>query len=111
MRFLSSDGVQNDIFSFVGGVMLADQELSKEPVHIAVVGGKNDPNAAALFAAAQRHPSPYKIIEWKIPGAAAKEGEIEYPDLGKAAAYLCADGRCSSPKFTAVELHEAFSKK
>ncbi len=111
MRFLSSDGAQKDIFSFVGGVTLADQELAEEPVHIAVVGGKDDPKAAALFAAAQRHPSPYKITEWKVPGAAFREGGIDYPDLGRAAAYLCADGRCSSPKFTAAELHEAFAKK
>lgn len=111
MRFLSSEAVQSDIYSFVGGVMLADQELVEEPVHIVVVGAKGDPDAEALFITAQRHPSPYRIIEREDPKDTSSKSEINYPDLGRAAAYFCADGRCSPPKFTAAELQKAFSGK
>ena len=111
MRHLSSEAVLKGIFSFAGGVLLADRELSEEPVHISIVGKRDDPAAAELFATAQRHPSPYKIIEWVIPGALVRKGGIEYPDLGKAAAFLCADGRCSSPKFKPDDLSVTFSIK
>lgn len=109
MRHLSSEAVLGDIFSFAGGVLLADRELSEEPVHITIVGKKEDAAAIELFATAQRHPSPYKIIEWSIPGAPVKKGGIEYPDFGKTAAFLCADGRCSSPKFTPSDLAATFT--
>ena len=109
MRHLSSDAVLGEIFSFVGGVLLADRELNEEPVHITIVGKKEDAAASKLFATAMRHPSPYKIIEWSVPGAPVKEGGIEYPDFGKPAAFLCADGRCSSPKFTPADLAATFT--
>ena len=109
MRHLSSEAVLGEVFSFAGGILLADRELSEEPVHITIVGKKEDPAASALFATAQRHPSPYKIIEWSTPGAPVKKGGIEYPDFGKAAAFLCADGRCSSPKFKSEDLASTFT--
>ncbi|MEO8615039.1 MAG: DUF255 domain-containing protein [Luteolibacter sp.] len=109
MRHLSSEAVLVEIFSFSGGVMLADRELTEEPVHISIVGIKEDASAYELFATAQRHPSSYKIIEWITPGAPVKKGGIEYPDFGKAAAFLCADGRCSSPKFKPEDLAATFS--
>jgi uncharacterized protein YyaL (SSP411 family) len=111
MRHLSSDAVLKEIYSFTGGVLLADRELAVEPVHISIVGKKEDAAAIGLFAIAQRYPSSYKIVEWSSPGAPVKKGAIEYPDLGKAAAFLCADGRCSSPKFLPEDLALSFRSK
>jgi hypothetical protein len=37
--------------------LLAEQELATAPLHLTVVGHKDDPEARALFQAAMRHPS------------------------------------------------------
>ena len=82
------------------GVLLADRETSRSPVHVTIVGSKDDTAARALFVTALSVPSPYKRVEWWD----RKEGvlpnpDVEYPQMAKAAAFLCADGRCSRPSF------------
>ena len=106
MRYLASDAVIDSIFSFTGGLQLADEEIRNEPVHIGIVGKKDDPAARALFDAAQSHPSSYKIIEWIAKGG----NGTNFPSLDRAAAFLCTEKTCSSPKFGAQELSESFSK-
>jgi uncharacterized protein YyaL (SSP411 family) len=87
------------------GVLLADYEFTHPPVHLTVVGRKDDPAAAKLFAAALRMPSDYKRIEWwddregPLPHA-----EVEYPKLDRAAAFVCSDRTCSKPIFAADEV-------
>ena len=108
MLFLSRAEVGEDIFSFSGGLLLADRELSEEPVHLSIVGKKDDPATRALFLAAQKHPSPYKLVERVSAGETT---DIPFPDTGRAAAFLCTKNTCSSPKFTPLELIQSFSKK
>lgn len=38
-------------------MLLAEQELTHEPVRMTIVGAKDDPQAAALFLAALAYPS------------------------------------------------------
>lgn len=82
------------------GILLADAELASDPPHFTVVGAKQDPAAAALFAAALRAPGAYKRLEWwdRTEGPLPNT-DVTYPALDRAAGYVCADGRCSRPSF------------
>ena len=51
MGYLASPPIL-DAYGFLPDVLLAEQELQNEPVHVTVVGAKDDPRAAALYAAA-----------------------------------------------------------
>jgi uncharacterized protein YyaL (SSP411 family) len=90
---------------YVGGLLLAEDEFRNDPLHVTVVGRKDDPSAKALFAAAQRAPTSYRLIEWwdKREGPPPRNEAI-FPDLDRAAAYLCANGTCSSPVYDAAAL-------
>ena len=85
--------------------MIADRELSNDPVHLTVVGAKGDPVAKELFRIAQRQAGTYKRIEWwdRSEGSMPNP-DVQYPDLPKAAAYVCSQNRCSLPVFEGKEL-------
>jgi uncharacterized protein YyaL (SSP411 family) len=90
---------------YVGGLLLAEEEFRTEPLHVTVVGRRDDPAAMALFAAARRAPTSYRLLEWwdRREGPPPR-GESIFPDLDKAAAYLCANGACSAPIFDGAVL-------
>jgi len=82
------------------GILLADRELRQDPTHITVVGRKNDPQAQALFAAAASFPSTYKRVEWWDHAEGPMPNpDVQYPELDKSAAFVCANKICSSPVF------------
>ena len=87
------------------GILIADAELAGSPAHLTIVGSKADPAAQALFAQAQGHPEGYKRIEWwdRSEGPMPNP-DVQYPQLPKAAAYVCSQNRCSLPVFTGDEL-------
>ncbi len=91
--------------SYCGGLLLATEELRTEPLHVTVVGRRDDPVAMALYAAALRAPTAYKLVEWwdRREGPPPR-GESIFPDLDHSAAYLCANGACSSPISDAAKL-------
>jgi uncharacterized protein YyaL (SSP411 family) len=108
MRYLAAPAVIKRQGFSVAGILLAGHELSTEPVHITIVGAKDDPAARALFMAALHGAPDYTRLEWYD----AREGplphaDVEYPNLPAAAAFLCSNGACSSPTRTA----DAFSLK
>jgi len=82
------------------GVPLADDEVGRSPLHLTVVGPKDDPAARALFEAALQYPSFYKRLEWwdtregKLPNP-----DVQYPSVPHAAAYVCTERTCSAPIF------------
>lgn len=98
LRWLLAPGVAQARHFYVGGLLLALDDNGSDPLHIAIVGRRDDPVAAALHAAALRAPTAHRLIEWwdRRLGPAPR-GEDIYPDLPRAAAYLCAGGACSSP--------------
>jgi hypothetical protein len=103
MRFLTSASA--DMPRPLPGVLLANEQLAVEPTHMTIVGRKDDPHAQALHAFARAYPAIYKRLEWldpregKLPNA-----DVEYPDLGRPAAFACSNRICSYPSFSAEEL-------
>jgi uncharacterized protein YyaL (SSP411 family) len=95
----------------VGGILLADLEMRQEPLHVTVVGAKRDATAQALFTAAAKIPTQFKRVEWwdraegPLPNA-----QVEYPQLPRAAAFLCTANACSRPAYSAAELQELIAK-
>jgi hypothetical protein len=98
MRYLAAAPVATRLP--VASVLLADYEVGRPPLHLTVVGPKNDPAARALFEAALQYPSFYKRSEWwdtregKLPNP-----DVQYPSVSRAAAYVCTERTCSAPIF------------
>jgi uncharacterized protein len=100
MRFLATPEIASAQGYYTAGILLADGELSAPPAHITVVGRKDDPEAKSLMLAAIKYPSSYKMVEWwdRSEGPLPNM-DIEFPDLKKAAAFGCANERCSAPTY------------
>lgn len=107
MGYLSTAEIARARDYYVGGILLADRELSSDPLHITVTGPKNDPIAIALFGSAVSYPGSYKRVEWwdKQEGPLPNP-DVEYPNMKVSAAFVCTDRSCSSPIFKADELRE-----
>src|SRR5579864_1917017 len=96
MRYVSAPMIAK--YMPTGATLLADQEYSSDPIHITVVGHKDDPAAQALFNAAAAYPSGYLRLEWwdtregRLPNP-----DVQYPELKNAAAFICTGNTCSAP--------------
>jgi uncharacterized protein len=110
MGYLASPAIL-DAFGFLPDVLLAEQELQNEPVHVTIVGAKDDPAAQALYATARQYPTRYLRIEWldRREGALSA-ADIEYPDMPEAAAFACANGACSVPVFAPEQVSRIVAK-
>lgn len=112
LRYLATPAIARKRRILVAGILLADSEISKPPVHVTVVGGKSDPAAIELFAAALKSPTIYRRVEWfdrsegDLPNM-----DVEYPQLAKAAAFSCGDGICSSPAYDSATLNKMVTRK
>ena len=110
MRYLTSPQITGTR-RFLVGVVLAENELSGEPIHITIVGRKDDPAAAALHEAARLYPALYKRVDWWD----RREGpmlnaDIAYPELERAAAFACGNRICSLPVFEPGGVDEAVKR-
>ncbi|MBT6276816.1 MAG: thioredoxin domain-containing protein [Chromatiales bacterium] len=110
MRYLASTTITENRL-FLHGVSLADVEMTKEPVHITVVGAKENPQAQALHAAARAYPAGYKRVEWWD----RREGDmpnpdVQYPKLDRPAAFACSNRTCSLPVFEPAKVHGAVAR-
>jgi uncharacterized protein len=105
MRYAAAPAIGQRRGFHVGGILLADRELSSPPLHITIVGAKNDPAARSLFLAALRQPATYKRVEWLDESEGPLlNADVEYPRVDQAAAFLCTDKSCSPPIFAAEKL-------
>ena len=97
MGYLASDAVL-EAFWFLPGVLQAENELKREPVHVTVVGPHDSEAAATLYAAALAYPAVHKRAEWwdKRLGPLANPN-VRYPQLDKPAAFACTGNTCSLP--------------
>jgi len=90
------------------GILLADAELGSEPTHVTIVGHKDDASAQELHRAALRYPSVYRRVDWwdKREGAMPNP-DVTYPQLARAAAFICTGNTCSQPVFESIELAQS----
>jgi uncharacterized protein len=111
MQYLAAPAVVKAEGYEVGGILLANEELSGEPSDIVIVGAKGDAAAGALYAAALRGAPGYARLEWydraegPLPNA-----DVEYPALAAAAAYVCTNQTCSAPVRTADALAQKLAR-
>ncbi|HEY0704769.1 MAG TPA: DUF255 domain-containing protein [Candidatus Acidoferrales bacterium] len=106
MRYVAADPI---VFRLpAAGPLLADFEISNEPLHLTIVGSKTDPAARALFLQALAYPSSYKRLEWWDPtqGPAGRlpNPDVQYPSLKVSAAFICTSRTCSPPIFKPADL-------
>ena len=106
MTFLSSDAII-ETPRFLAGLLAADRELATDPVHITVVGQRDDALAQSLHRSARAYPGQYKRIDWwdKREGQLPNP-DISYPSLDRSAAFACANKACSLPVYTAADLSQ-----
>jgi uncharacterized protein len=103
MRYLAAAPIATRLP--VASVLLADYEVGRPPLHLTVVGRKDDPAAGALFLAALGYPSFYKRVEWwDIREGKLPNPDVQYPVVQRAAAYVCTERTCSAPIFKADEV-------
>ncbi len=98
MGYLASPPVVG-AFGFLPDVLLAEEELQNEPVHVTVVGAKDDPRSVALYGGALRYPLAFKRAEWwdKREGRLTNH-DVDYPDFPDGpAAFACTRTFCSLP--------------
>ena len=98
MGYLTSPAIF-DAYGFLPDVLLAEDELRNEPVHVTIVGAKDDPRSAALYKAALAYPLGNKRAEWwdKREGKLASS-DVDYPDYPAGpAAFACTSSFCSYP--------------
>ncbi len=103
MKFLAGHASRQEDLE-EAGILLADEELASDPVHLTIVGPRSDAAARALFDAALRTPGSYRRVEWwdRSEGPLPR-ADVSYPEFAKAAAYVCTAGRCSRPSFDAAD--------
>jgi uncharacterized protein len=103
MRYLAAVPVRYRLPA--ASALLADLEISRPPLHLTIIGHKHDLAALSLFQAALRYPGSYKRLEWwdaaegKLPNP-----DVQYPELNRAAAFICTNRACSPPIFNPAEL-------
>ncbi|MBK8096672.1 MAG: thioredoxin domain-containing protein [Planctomycetes bacterium] len=85
-------------------VLLADVESRTDPEHVVVVGRRDDPAAAELFAVALRESGCWRRLEWVAPGEPGVRGDVHLPSVEQATAFACSQGVCSAPIEAADEL-------
>ena len=86
------------------GILLADFELGNVPAHLTVVGSRQDKTAQALHQFMLSYPLVYRRLDWWDPATGKMDNpDVNYPDLGRAAAFVCAAGRCSTPAYEVSE--------
>ncbi len=92
-------------------VLLADLELANDPAHYTVVGAKMNERSNELYNIALREPGWYKRIEWwDVDEGPLPNRDVQYPVLGRSAAFVCHNGRCSLPSFNPKDYREFIAR-
>lgn len=110
MKYMTSDVMLKGRF-FLAGLLLAQQEINHEPIHITIVGQKSDPLASQLHQQARKYPVDYLRIDWwdRTQGPLINN-QIQYPELERSAAFACSANSCSLPVFESDKLHAAVDR-
>ena len=103
MRYLAADSIALRPLS--AGILLANEEVSDAPIHVTIVGSEHSAEVAALHTAALRSIKSHELIEIRDPsGPSPLPTSVVYPQLSRAALFLCTARACSSPVFRAEDV-------
>jgi uncharacterized protein YyaL (SSP411 family) len=92
-------------------VLLAARELGADPLHVTVVGPRDDPAVRALHLSALRLPGAYKRIEvWDRREGPLPHADVEYPTLARPAAFVCDGSSCSAPAYSPEQLAQRVAR-
>jgi uncharacterized protein YyaL (SSP411 family) len=109
MRYLAAPEIARRLP--VASILLVDYEVVRPPLHLTVVGRKDDPAAQALFQSALRYPSGYKRLEWwDVREGPLPNPDVQYPQLKTSAAFICTQRACSPPIFKPEEIQAKVDK-
>ena len=112
MRYVAADPIVYRLPA--ASPLLADLELSSDPLHLTIVGARADAKSQQLFQQALQYPSSYKRLEWWDPseGPAGRlpNPDVQYPALKSPAAFVCTNRTCSPPIFDPANLHARIDK-
>lgn len=105
MRYLSTPEVLNERKVLVAGTLIPDFELLHPPAHFTVVGSKSDAPTKELYLTVLKSPTIYRRVDWLDKnGTPVPNLEVDFPDLGKPAVFMCLGSRCSSPAYQPSDL-------
>lgn len=97
MGYLTSPAVL-DAYGFLPDVLQAEDELRHEPVHVTIIGPRDDARTADLQRAALAYPMTHKRAElWDRREGALANHDVEYPEYPEPAAFACTRNFCSLP--------------
>ncbi len=103
MRYLAAPSVAKQWLS--AGTLLAHEDLQTAPLHVTILGGKNDAASKALHTAVLRAFTQHEVIEWRDPtDPHPLPTSVQYPKLPRAAMFLCTATSCSSPVFDPAQV-------
>lgn len=112
MRYVAADPVVYRLPA--ASPLLADSELSSDPLHLTIVGSRADARSRQLFEQALQYPSSYKRLEWwdprEGPSGRLPNPDVRYPALKSPAAFVCTNCTCSPPIFDPANLHARIDK-
>ncbi len=109
MRYLAAPEIARRLPA--ASVLLVDYEVVRPPLHLTVVGRKDDPVAQALFQSALHYPSGYKRLEWwDVREGPLPNPDVQYPQLKTSAAFICTQRACSPPIFKPEEIQAKVDK-
>ena len=106
LAWLAQEDVALSAFT-EAGILQVEHELARAPLHLTVVGPKDDPLAQALYRAVLAQPGGYKRVDWwdKREGPLPNP-DVSYPTLKRAAAFVCNERQCSVPIHTPAGVAE-----
>jgi uncharacterized protein YyaL (SSP411 family) len=108
MRYLVTPAIAVQPLS--AGELLAIHESTHAPLHITVVGAKEDPAAQQLYKTALNSLESYERLEWLPTANAAARNDVPYPTLARPAAFLCHENHCGSPIYVDSALTALITK-
>jgi uncharacterized protein YyaL (SSP411 family) len=110
MTYLSIPRIARNIY-VAPSILLLQRELNVQPLHVTVVGHKDEPESLSLMKAGLSYPNFYKRVDWwdKREGPLVNS-DVSYPELKKPAAFACANQSCGLPATTPEELLKQIGK-
>jgi hypothetical protein len=113
MRYLVTPAIATRPLS--GGELLAIEETTSAPLHITVIGPRDNQQAQQLFDTALHAIRGYERLEWiASPGIDEVREDVAYPAQTNAAAFVCSNNGCGEPIYAsnalAVSIEKAFGE-